>query len=107
MARIRPENRLSARFAIFSIPVYNRNLKMVSVLSEVLSKTEGAFKRQLNNSDFNEDFSRELDPRTGKLMRIDVAMNIFKKNITTKTLTTVQDLKRKTTFLAATTSTLD
>ena len=65
MGRVRPEHRLSARFACFQIPVYNRNLKMQNVLAEVLARTETAFQRQLRSEDFEEDFSHDIDPRTG------------------------------------------
>lgn len=45
MSRVRPEHRLSARFACFQIPIYNRNFKMKSVLNDVLARTETAFQK--------------------------------------------------------------
>ena len=72
MARVRPENRLSARFACFQIPVFTRKIKIGNVLEEVLARTETAFQQQLRSDDFEEDFlKQEIDARTGRLKNVE------------------------------------
>ena len=68
MQRVRPENRLCARFACFQIPIYDRDFKMTSVLGQVLDRTHNAMQKQLRKEDFLEDFTLELNPRTGKVL---------------------------------------
>ena len=68
MQRVRPENRLSARFACFQIPVYSRDFKISNVLQSVLDGTRDAYLKQISREDFVEDFSQELNPRTGRVM---------------------------------------
>ena len=69
MQRVRPENRLTARFACFQIPIYQRDFRISDVLGRVLEKTNNAYQNQIQSADFIEDFQQELDPRTGQVMK--------------------------------------